>query len=240
MSELSVEAQEALTTSRLADLKKKINAGSWSENMELLMKSWGEKAAGLRFMHGAASGVWRGFGNKLTITSILITTVASTASLIASSVDDVQAKNAVLYVTGGIGVVASLVQSLKKFYNAEEKAAEHGAISKQFGSFYRYMTLQMALSPGDRLPSDQLADFALKEFERMQQDAPPLGGGQISLFKKVFKDSNQAVPDVCEDEFMIKIYREPSQETETDSVEKGNSKNSNRETLIEVSQVSVN
>ena len=240
MSELSVEAQEALTTSRLADLKKKINAGSWSENMELLMKSWGEKAAGLRFMHNAASGSWKAFGNKLTITSILITTIASTASLVASSVDDVDAKNTVLYVTGGIGVVASLVQSLKKFYNAEEKAAEHGAIAKQFGSFYRYMTLQMALSRGDRLPSDQLSEFALKEFERMQQDAPPLGGGQISLFKKVFKDSNQAVPDVCEDEFQIKIYREPSQETETDSVEKGNSKNSNKDTVLEVSQVSVN
>lgn len=239
MSELSVEAQEAITTSRLADLKKKINAGSWGENMELLMKSWGEKAAGLRFMHNAASGSWKAFGNKLTITSILITTIASTASLVASSVDDVDAKNIVLYVTGGIGVVASLVQSLKKFYNAEEKAAEHGAIAKQFGSFYRYMTLQMALSRGDRLPSDQLSEFALKEFERMQQDAPPLGGGQISLFKKVFKDSNQAVPDVCEDEFNIQIY-DSSSKTETDSVEKGNSKNSNKDTVLEVSQVSVN
>lgn len=103
------------------------------------------------------------------------------------------------------------------------------------------MTLQMALSPGDRTPSDQLADFALKEFERMQQDAPPLGGGQINLFKKVFKGSNQAVPDVCEDEFNITIYRDPPMETA--SVENGNlknSKNSNKETLIEVSQVSVN
>ena len=235
MSELSVEAQEALTTSRLADLKKKINAGSWGENMELLMKGWGEKAAGLRFMHNAAAGTWKSFGNKLTLTSIVITTIASTASLIASSVDDVQAKNAVLYVTGGIGVVSSLVQSLKKFYNAEEKSAEHAAIAKQWGALDRYMTLQMALSRGDRLPSDQLSEFALKEFERMQQDAPPLGGGQISLFKKVFKSSNQAVPDICEDEFNIKIY---GSSPETDSVE--NSKNSNKETVLEVSQVSVN
>ena len=230
MSELSVEAQEALTTSRLADLKKKINAGSWSNHMESLMKGWGEKAAGLRFMHNAAAGSWKSFGNKLTLVSILITTVASTASLIASSVDDVEAKNVVLYVTGGIGVVSSLVQSLKKFYNAEEKSAEHAAIAKQFGSFYRYMTLQMALSRGDRLPSDQLSEFALKEYERMQQDAPPLGGAQVSLFKKVFKDANQAVPDVCEDEFNIKIFRDSPENT----VE------NNKETVLEVSQVSVN
>lgn len=233
-AEMSVEAQEALTSARLGDLKKKMNASSWNEHMELLMKSWGEKAAGLRFMHNAAAGSWKAFGNKLTLISIIITTIASTASLIASSVEDVEAKNAVLYTTGGIGVVSSLVQSLKKFYNAEEKSAEHAAIAKQFGSFYRYMTLQMGLSRGDRLPSDQLSEFALKEYERMQQDAPAIGGAQVKLFKKTFKDSNQSVPDICEDEFNIRVYKEGAEiEDPVEALESAKSTNE-----INVSMVS--
>ena len=205
-AELSVEAQEALAATRLGGLKKKINAAGWSDNMEDLLKSWGEKSAGLRFMHNNAGGYWKGVSNRLTLWGILITTVASTVSLVATNIDDPDAKNAVLFGVGGIGMVSSLIQSLKKFYNAEEKNADHTAIAKQFGSFYRYMVLQMGMSREDRVPADELSAWALKEFERLQQDAPPLGGNAINAFKKTFTNPDQAVPDVCEDEFVIQIF----------------------------------
>ena len=205
---LGAEAQEALTAVKMAGLRKQINADSWNENMENLMKMWGEKAAGLRFMHDNAASTWKGFSNKLTLWSIGITTIASGTSLIAASINDEEAKNIVLYIVGGIGIVSSLLQSLKKFYNAEEKAADHNAVARQFGSFYRYMTLQMNLTREDRLPSDQLSEHALKEYERLQQEAPPLGGEQVALFKKTFANSPQAIPDVCESEFNIKVYKE--------------------------------
>ena len=208
--EMSAEAQEALNSVKAAGLRKKINAESWNDNMENLMKGWGEKAAGLRFMHDSAAGGWKKFSNTLTLWSIGITTVASSASLISTSVEDTDAKNVVLYVVGGIGLVASLIQSLKKFYNAEEKAADHNAVARQFGSFYRYMTLQMNLTREDRLPSDQLSEFALKEYERLQQEAPPLGGAQVALFRKTFANSDQAIPDVCESEFNIRVYKPPT------------------------------
>ena len=210
-SNLSVEAQEALASTKLGDLKKKINAASWSDNMELLLKNWGEKAAGLRFMHSNAGGYWKSVSNKLTIYGILITTVASTVSLVSASVDDIEAKNGIMYGVGGVGLVSSLIQSLKKFYDAEEKAANHNAIAKQFGSFYRYMTLQMGMSRADRVPADELSAWGLKKYERLQQDAPPLGGGPIQAFKKIFKDSPQSVPDVCEDQFLIHVYGDPPQ-----------------------------
>lgn len=204
---MSAEAEEAITSVKMAGLRKKINADSWNDTMENLMKTWGEKAAGLRFMHDNAGGKWKGFSNKLTLWSIGITTIASGASLISASIDDAEIKNIVLYAVGGIGIVSSLLQSLKKFYNAEEKAADHNAVARQFGSFYRYMTLQMNLTREDRLPSDQLSEFALKEYERMQQEAPSLGAAQIALFRKTFSNSNQAVPDICEKEFNIHICK---------------------------------
>ena len=206
---MSAEAQKALAAVQMADLRKKINAASWNDNMENLMKMWGEKAAGLRFMHDNAAGSWKKFSNTLTLWSIGITTFASGASLIAASIDDEEAKNIVLYITGGIGIISSLIQSLKKFYNAEEKSADHNAVARQFGSFYRYMTLQMNLTREDRLSSNQLSEQLLKEYERLQQEAPPLGGAQIELFRKTFADSDQAVPDICEKKFNIKIYKPP-------------------------------
>jgi hypothetical protein len=198
---------EALATARLGDLRKKVNAESWSDNMENLMKQWGEKAAGLRFMHAHSGGQWKAFANKLAITGIVVTGVASTLSLVATSIDDQNVKDGILFGVGGIGLVSTLVQSFKKFYNAEEKAADHGSVSKQFGSFYRYMTLQLGMSREDRDPSDVLTTWALKEYERLQQEAPNLGGTSVALFKKTFTNENQAIPDIAEDEFVIKVYK---------------------------------
>jgi hypothetical protein len=175
--------------------------------MENLMKQWGEKAAGLRFMHAHSGGQWKAFANKLAITGIVVTGVASTLSLVATSVDDQNIKDGILFGVGGIGLVSTLVQSFKKFYNAEEKAADHGSVSKQFGSFYRYMTLQLGMSREDRDPSDVLTTWALKEYERLQQESPNLGGSSVALFKKTFTNENQAIPDIAEDEFVIKVYK---------------------------------
>ena len=206
ISTLNAGEKQALMDAKLGDIRKKVNADSWSVNMENLMKKWGEKAAGLRFMHANSAGIWKTFSNKLSIAGIVITGFASTMSLIATGIEDEDVKNGFMFSVGGIGLFSTLIQSFKKFYNAEEKAAEHANVSKQFGSFYRYMTLQLSMGREDRDPADVLTDWALKEYERLQGDAPPLDGISIQLFKDKFKNSLQAIPDIAEDEFIINIF----------------------------------
>ena len=206
--ELNADAKQALASAQLADLKKQVNAGSWNDNMEELIKTWGEKAAGLRFMHQHSGGIWKKFSDELSLWSIGITTLTSAVSLAAASIDDNESKNIVLYIVGGIGVISTGLQSIKKFYSAEEKAADHGSIAKQFGSLYRYITLQMTLTRFDRLPSDELSEYCLKEYERLQLEAPNIAGTSVTLFKNKFKNSPQAVPDICEEEYCVKVYRE--------------------------------
>ena len=220
---LGAGEQEALASARLSDLRKKVNADSWSDNMELLMKQWGEKAAGLRFIHAHSGGKWKKFSNQLSIAGIVVTGVASTIALISTSVESEEVKNGLLFGVGGVGLVSTLIQSFKKFYNAEEKAADHSSVSKQFGSFYRYMTLQMGMSREDRDPAEVLSAWALKEYERLQQEAPSVDGASIALFKQKFDCNVQAVPDVAEDKFVIKIYKsEPVKVNEVNLVSSTN------------------
>lgn len=216
---MSTEAQEALANTKLAGLRKKLNADSWNDNMENLMKMWGEKAAGLRYMHSVAGGSWKGFADKLSLAGIFVTGIASSVSLVATSIDDEDTKNSVLFAVGGVGLVSTLLQSIKKFYNAEEKAADHGAVAKQFGSFYRKMTLQLGMSREDREPADILSSWALSEYERLQQEAPNLGGSSVSLFKSKFDKSKQSFPDVAEDAFIINVFKPDVENDEDDEEE---------------------
>tara|TARA_B100000035_G_scaffold315454_1_gene336408 strand:- start:8922 stop:9599 length:678 start_codon:yes stop_codon:yes gene_type:complete len=206
MTEIGNDANLALSQVRMENFKKKVNADSWNDEYENIITEWGEKASGLRFMHGNSASYWRGVSNNLTLYSIIATSLASAASLVAGSIDSTDAKDAVLFTAGGIGLITSFIQTLKKFYNCDEKAAEHGSISKQFGNYYRYVSLQMGMSREDRRPSDELFEYALKEYERLQQDALPLRGEDILLYKKTFKSSNQASPDNCKTDYSIKIY----------------------------------
>jgi len=207
----NTEENFALTQVKMAGIKKQLNADSWNDEYEDVITEWGEKASGLRFMHANSSGYWRGVSNNLTLYSIIATTIASAASLVAGSIDEVEYKDAVLFTAGGIGLVTSFVQSLKKFYNADEKAAEHGSIAKQFGSYYRYVSIQMGMSREDRRPSDELFEWALKDYERLQQEALPLRGDDVKLYKTTFKNSKQASPDNCKKDYVIPIYnRQPT------------------------------
>ena len=128
---MNTDQKAALAAANMGALRKQQNASSWSDHMEDLMKGWGEKAAGLRWIHSKDAGTWKGFADKLSLWGIFLTTVASTAAVATANMD----APSVTYAIGGVGMIATLVQSVKKFYNAEEKAADHGAVAKQFGSF---------------------------------------------------------------------------------------------------------
>ena len=64
-------------------------------------------------MHAHSGGKWKGFANKLAISGIIVTGVASTLSLVATSVDDAEVKNGILFGVGGVGLISTLIQSLK-------------------------------------------------------------------------------------------------------------------------------
>ena len=202
--EMSLEQKQALMNANLAGLQNELNAASWSDHMEELMKAWGEKAAGLRWMHNRSATKWKKQADRLTLSGIFITTLVSTASLATAGIEDSQT---VMYVVGSVGMIGAVIQSLKKFYNSEEKTAEHASIAKQFGSFYRNVTLQMGMSRFDRKPSAELSEWALAEYERMQQDAPNISGDVVAAYKNTFPNTEN-VPDIAEDEFIIQVFRD--------------------------------
>lgn len=215
---LSTDEKSALAAVQSAGLQKKLNEESWNDRAEDMMKAWGEKAAGLRWMHQKQGGIWKKFADRLTLWGIGITTFVSSASLITAGIEGAEP---VMYAIGGVGMIASLIQALKKFYNAEDKVAEHAAIAKRFGSFYRAMTLELGMSRGDRRPSNVVFDWASKEYDQLQNDAPSLGGGVVDAYKKLFGRQTH-LPDIAEDVFIIEVYNRPetSEKHFFDSLEK--------------------
>lgn len=200
--ELSVEQQQALLSVNAGGLQKKLNEEAWTDHMEDLLKAWGEKAAGLRWMHNKASGSWKQFSNKLSIPIIVFTTLAGVANFGASGSEDPAMS---MYVIGGVNIIAGMLASFHKFYQPDEKSQLHATIAKQFGTFYRHLTMELNMGRADRTPVEELTRWSKLEYDRLQLDAPPLGGAVIAAYKKEFEGTDN-MPDVAEDNFDIRVF----------------------------------
>ena len=179
-----------------------INLKEWNDDIEDLLKSWGEKSGGLAILHNKDRRYWRKKSNILSISCIIITTLSSSLSLSSTSS---QYYTLIMYLVGIIGMISSLLQSFKQFYNADEKASEHRLISKQYSNFYRSIKLQLTLKREDRVIIKEFVNWAFKEYERLQQEAPIVNENTIIEFKENFKQYNCSKPDICENDLIIQV-----------------------------------
>ena len=112
-----------------------------------------------------------------------------------------------MYLVGFIGLLSSLLQSFKQFYNADEKASDHRVIAKQFGNYYRSIKLQLALKREDRVPVGEFTNWAFKEYEKLLQESPPVKTITVENFRERFKQYTCYKPDICETDIVIDINK---------------------------------
>lgn len=202
LQEFDEEEQMALEAVKMSSLRKRINAKGWSNHMEDIMKSWGEKAAGNREMHDAAATKWKKFSDRIYIPVIFLSTIAGVTNFGAASVED---NEYWMYAIGVINIFSAFIASLMKYYRPDEKQQAHRFIARNFGSYYRQMTLELGMSREDRMGPDELVKFAKNEYDRLLKDAPSLPGDVVEDFKRKHKTEDN-LPDVALTNFEIKVY----------------------------------
>ena len=185
-------------------INKNVQIKEWNDSIEELLKCWGEKTAGLSIIHDNDRKYWREKSNHISIASILITTVSSSISLSTTSSPYYEY---IMYLVGFIGLLSSLLQSFKQFYNADEKASDHRVIAKQFGNYYRSIKLQLALKREDRVPVGEFTNWAFKEYEKLLQESPPVKTITVENFRERFKQYTCYKPDICETDIVIDINK---------------------------------
>ena len=84
-------------------------------------------------------------------------------------------------------------------------AANMGALRKmQNASSWSDHMEELMMGREDRKPADALSEWALTEYERLQQEAPNVSGATVKAFHAKFGHAEN-IPDCAEDEFIIKI-----------------------------------
>lgn len=199
---LDNEDVAALEASKLTKLRKKINADTWTDHMEDLMKSWGEKAAGNRELHLNSANKWKRFSDSFSVPLILLTTLSGVTTFGAMAIDDYEYW---MYGVGCLNLISAFLAGVSKYYRPDEKVQDHTYTARSFGSFYRQMILELGMSREDRQPADTLSQWAKQEFDRLLKEAPTIPGEVIEAYKSKHKNDENK-PDITLDKFTIEVY----------------------------------
>lgn len=178
-------------------------------NLELLLKQWGEKAAGNRWMHMYSSKVWKKTDKNLNMIGICLSSVVSGSSLVGVF-EGFFPKNYIMLFVGLIGLLNIIAQSIIRFYNPSEKAALHDSAARQFGNFQRFIITKLSLSRLERGPPKLILEYALRENDRLyKENIEPLNESMIAFvsnFKSKINEREFEIPDYVSNTLSITIF----------------------------------
>jgi len=199
------ESVESYTESeKMKHLKK------WEHsNLEVLLKRWGEKAGGQRWMHLNSATYWRNKDKQLNVTGIALSSVVSASSLTSAFESYIDQKNIMTFI-GFVGMLSILNQSVMRFYSCTEKAALHETAARQFGNFQRHLTTKLSLGRLERGPPASILEYALRENDRIYKENIEPHHTSIDNFFNHFKikinERDFSIPDYIGDTLRIDVF----------------------------------
>jgi len=199
------ESEESYTEAeKLEHLKKWENS-----TLEILLRNWGEKAGGLRWMHLHSATHWRATDQRLNMIGIFLSSVVSASSL-TGAFETYFDQSYIMTFVGVVGMLNILNQSLLRFYNCTEKATLHENAGRQFGNFQRYINTKLSLSRMERGPPKEVLEYALKENDRLYKENIEPHVLSLKAFLEHFEEKIEAnefsIPDYVSDTLKITVF----------------------------------
>lgn len=103
----------------------------WETDQENLLEEWGQKAAGLRWLHLESAKFYNILSDAVTIPTIIISAGAGITALKETC------GSSLSIVVGALNLTAAFFVALTRYYTPADKAGKHRATSSDFGKLYR-------------------------------------------------------------------------------------------------------
>ena len=155
----------------------------WHHQQMVILKEWGEKAAGYRWMHERAAARYKKMHMNFSLPVIILSTLAGTANFAQSSFTGVLATWGP-QIIGGVNLIAGMITTIAQFLKIGELMEGHRVASVGFGKFSRAIAVELALPSTDRsMDGDEFLDKMRMEFDALLEASPsiPVDLGQLYL-----------------------------------------------------------
>lgn len=180
-----------------------------ASSTEDLIRGWGEKSGGLRWMHIKSADFWRRMDERMNKTNVLMSCLTSASSFLGSVTHEMAPEYIMVFV-GIVGLLNVVTLSIAQYYNSSQKITLHETASKQFGHFNRFVATKLSLSRLERGDPREVLRYALRENERLHNENIDPHPSSVDAYKAFIANSENKfmVPDILNRSFAISTFDE--------------------------------
>jgi hypothetical protein len=191
----------------------------WSQPLEELVASEGEKCRGLAWINQKAEVYYAHRANAIAIPVIVLSTLAGTASVGSSSLfqGDTQISSVVI---GLVSIGVGILNTISSYFSWARKAEAHRIAYLQYSKLFSIIRVEMSLPRAERQQPDQLLKQIRDGMERLAETTPSPPPTILDEFNKHFKDEDKSISRPIEVNGLqkISIFRSPSIPTKLEEV----------------------
>lgn len=192
----------------------------WSEPLELLVASEGEKCRGLAWINQKAEVYYAHRANAIAIPVIVLSTLAGTASVGSSSLfqGDTQISSVVI---GLVSIGVGILNTISSYFSWARKAESHRIAFLQYSKLFSVIRVEMSLPRSERKEADQLLAQIRDGMERLAETTPSPPTSILDEFNSHFKDEDRTISRPVETNGLqkISIFRSPSLSSKLEEVQ---------------------
>lgn len=157
----------------------------WSDEHELILVEWADKAMCYRWLHSRARTKYYIKNIWYTIPVIIISTLTGTANFAIERVPE-DYKPYASVVIGSFNILAGIITTISQFLKISELNEAHRVSSITWDKFYRNIKIELSKRRKERIPAFQMLKISKEEYDRLMETSPPINTEIIQQFKHTF------------------------------------------------------
>jgi len=184
----------------------------WTEEHELVLVEWADKAMCYRWLHSRSHLAYSNLKGWFTIPVICMSTLTGTANFAFQKYNnDVQ--DIAVNVIGAINILAAIISTVDQFLKIAEFNESHRVSSISWDKFYRNIKVELAKHPRERMDVRHMLKLSKEEFDRLMETSPAIPPKIIQRFRGFFPSiegyEKIIKPEICDVLIPTNEYRNP-------------------------------
>ena len=206
------------------------NDTPWNKDDDKILKEWVDKSACFKWLHEKSYKKYKKSYLNQMIPVIVISTLTGAANFALNNVSDTTYRNYGSLIVGGFNIFAAMISTVSQFKKTSELKEGHNIAVKSWDKFNRTLKIDLQRNPYDRTPKRDLFNYAIKEYDRLNEISPDIPNTILVEFNILYKDSFDLIKPEITGQIIPSMIYEKTKEDDTNIDNLQNNKN----TIIEI------
>ena len=188
----------------------------WNGQIERILSEEGERALCYSWLHTHSQKRYTILNNYITIPTIILSTIAGTASIGSQSLFNDPAASSI-----GIGVLSltvSVLNTIASHFGWAALKESHRMTSSAYSKIHRFILIELSLPRKERMEAQDMLKVVRDQLDRLHENSPQVPDNIIQKFKKQFGESTPDLskPNITNGLDPIQVHKEGQSPADTD------------------------